>query len=156
MMKTFLMRILFVLVSLCIANAIFPLSYAMSSSFQVEYKASLISYTIGQVVAVNLPNQIFRRWTHSREEDQGETMVYRSDDYPFPPARGREGLEFRENGEFIQYRIGAADVNSAVSGRWSIQGETLIEVRISNQSASSYTLRIVECDDQILKVIKIN
>jgi hypothetical protein len=105
---------------------------------------------------MNLPSQIFRRWTHSREEDQGDTLVYRSDNYQFPPARGREGLEFREDGEFIRYQIGSTDRNSAISGRWSMQESNIVEVHFPNQSISPYTLRILECDEQILKVNKIN
>src|SRR5262249_13361133 len=34
----------------------------------------------------DLPTEIFRKWKHSREEDQGDTLVYRTEGYNFPPA----------------------------------------------------------------------
>ncbi|MEG3960538.1 hypothetical protein QT982_34815 [Microcoleus sp. herbarium2] len=124
----------------------------MSASSQAEHKASITPPTIVQVAAKTLPSQIFRRWTHSHEEDREDILVYRPKDYPFPPARGREGLEFRKNGEFIRYQIGATDRILAVPGRWSIQNTNKVKVRFPNQSVSSYTLTILECDEQILKV----
>jgi hypothetical protein len=148
-----LFRSLIFPISLCI---VLTLLSTITASFAFERNVGIPSPTSIQVVKMNLPRQIFKRWIHSREEDQESILVYRSDDYPFPPARGREGLEFRENGEFIQYRIGAADVNLAVPGRWSTQETSVIEIQLSNQSATSYTLRILECDEQILKVSKTN
>lgn len=35
-----------------------------------------------------------RRWLHSHEEDTADVRVYRPAEYPFPPARGRDGFEF--------------------------------------------------------------
>jgi len=81
---------------------ILSLPHPISASSQVEHNASITPPTIVQVAAKTLPSQIFRRWTHSREEDRADILVYRPKDYPFPPARGREGLEFRKNGEFIR------------------------------------------------------
>lgn len=101
------------------------------------------------VHSMTLPNSIFQHWTHSREEDQSDIQVYRPSDYAFPPARGREGLEFRPNGEFILYQIGATDASHAVSGQWSLQDSNRVEVQLPDQS---YQLAILECDEQILKV----
>lgn len=101
---------------------------------------------------MTLPNTVFRRWIHSHEEDIGDILVYRPIDYPFPPARGREGLEFRENGEFIRYGIGPTDRSLAAPGQWSIQEPNVVQVSFPDQRASSYTLTILECNEQILKV----
>lgn len=144
-----LLRSLF---GLCIFSIILSLPYALSAPLPVEQPASMTPPTIVQVAPMTLPRQIFRRWIHSREEDQADTLVYRPKDYPFPPARGREGLEFRENGEFIRYQIGATDRSLGVPGRWSVNNTNEVEVQFPNQSASSYTLTILECDEQILKV----
>jgi hypothetical protein len=114
--------------------------------------ASASQPAVIQVAQMTLPNPIFKRWTHSREEDQGDVLTYRPSDYPFPPARGREGLEFRQNGEFIRYEIGATDRSLGVAGRWSIQSRNVVRVEFSNQSAPSQTVTILECDDQILKL----
>jgi hypothetical protein len=156
MRESILLRLLFILISLCISSIVFLSPNAMSTPPRVEHNVKFLPPTIIQVITMSLPSQIFRRWTHSREEDQGDILVYRSDNYQFPPARGREGLEFREDGEFIQYRIGSTDRDLAVSGRWSLQETNTVEVHLSNQTTSSYTLRILECDEQILKVNKIN
>jgi hypothetical protein len=101
---------------------------------------------------MTLPSQIFRKWMHSREEDVGDTIVYRPSNYPFPPARGRDGLEFRDSGEFILYQIGAADGSDAVPGRWNVQESNIVQIEFPNKSPSSYRLTILECTDQILKV----
>ncbi|MEG4090704.1 hypothetical protein [Microcoleus sp. Pol12B4] len=152
LMNKRLLRSLSSLIGLYILSIILSLPHAISASSQVEHNASITPLTIVQVAAMTLPSQIFRRWTHSREEDRADILVYRPKDYPFPPARGREGLEFRENGEFIRYQIGATDRSLAVPGRWSIQNTNMVEVQFPNQSVSSYTLTILECDEQILKV----
>ena len=152
LMNKRLLRSLSSLTGLYILSIILSLPHAISASSQVEHNASITPLTIVQVAAMTLPSQIFRRWTHSREEDRADILVYRPKDYPFPPARGREGLEFRENGEFIRYQIGATDRSLGVPGRWSIQNTNMVEVQFPNQSVSSYTLTILECDEQILKV----
>lgn len=139
-------------VGLCILSMTILLPHAMSAPAQIGQNSSINPATIVQVISMNLPNSIFQRWIHSREEDVGDTLVYRPLDYPFPPARGREGLEFRENGEFISYQIGATDRNVGVPGKWRIKETNLVEIQFPNQSDSSYTLTILECNEQILKV----
>ncbi|MBD1910043.1 MULTISPECIES: hypothetical protein [unclassified Leptolyngbya] len=106
-----------------------------------------------QVAVMTLPNPIFRRWVHSREEDQGDIRVYRPITYAFPPARmPRDGLEFRQNGEFIRYQPGPSDRSVPTQGQWRTPTENVVEVQFSEQSATPYRLAIVECDGQILKV----
>jgi hypothetical protein len=139
-------------VGLCILSMTIPLSHAMLAPAQIGQNKSITSATIVQVIPMNLPSSIFQRWIHSREEDVGDILVYRPLDYPFPPARGREGLEFRENGEFILYQIGAADRNVGIPGKWSIKETNVVDIQFPNQAASSYTLTILECNEQILKV----
>ena len=39
-------------------------------------------------------------WLRSPEEETGDVRVYRPEDHPFPPARGREGLTFHSDGRF--------------------------------------------------------
>ena len=116
---------------------------------QAQNSPSLSIPRFLQGASMTLPNPIFQHWTYSREEDQADIRTYRPKDYDFPPARGREGLEFRQNGVFIFYQIGATDASLAVSGRWSLQDSNVVEVQLPNQS---YQLVILECDDQILRV----
>jgi hypothetical protein len=67
------------------------------------------------------------RWTHSFEEDHDGLTVYRRDDFAFPPARGRRGVEFGADGTFTDWLIGRGDAPQADaqgnSGRWSAAGQ---------------------------------
>jgi hypothetical protein len=58
----------------------------------------------------DLPPELFRRWMHSHEEDEGDLRVYRPASYKFPPARGRRGLEFKPDGELVLYGPGRVRV----------------------------------------------
>jgi hypothetical protein len=60
---------------------------------------------------------LYRRWIHAREEDEGDLHVYRPADYDLPPARGRRGIEFRPDGELLVYAPGPADKPVATPGR---------------------------------------
>jgi len=65
------------------------------------------------------PAALFRRWVHVREEDTGGVRVYRPADRPLPPARGRDGIEFRPDGTFADLRPGPTDAPVASVGRWT-------------------------------------
>jgi hypothetical protein len=63
------------------------------------------------------------RWTHSFEEDHDGISVYRPDDFAFPPARGRRGVEFRPDGTLVEWAIGRGDAPEArPGGRWDAAG----------------------------------
>lgn len=71
----------------------------------------------------DLPNEIFKRWTHASEEDANGITVYRTVEFKFPPGHPRDGIEFRRDGIFIDWDIGPADGSSVpVNGRWQIEG----------------------------------
>jgi hypothetical protein len=65
----------------------------------------------------DLPQELFGRWVHVREEDEGDVRVYRPSGSDIPPARGRRGLEFRPGGELLVYGPGPADRPTASPGR---------------------------------------
>ncbi|MGL5080479.1 MAG: hypothetical protein ACRC8A_03245 [Microcoleaceae cyanobacterium] len=140
------------LFGLCLLSMMLPFPHPMSASSQIGHRTNVTPILMVQGDPMTLPNSIFRRWIHSQEEDRGGVMVYRPIDYPFPLARGREGLEFRQNGELIYYQIAPTDGSLAVPGRWSLQAANTVKIQFSNPSISSYTLTILECDEQILKV----
>lgn len=142
----------FSMISLCILSGVLLFPQAVHACEPIESITNLNSHTINQVISMTLPSPIYRRWTHSHEEDQGDIRVYRPSDYPLPLARGREGLEFRENGEFIHYQIGPTDRTLAAPGQWTVKETNIVEIQFPNQSGSSYTLTIMECNEQILKV----
>lgn len=99
-----------------------------------------------------LPPAIFQYWIHSREEDIETVRVYRPSDYEFPPSRGRDGFEFRENGEFIQYGIGPTDRLQRIRGTWTAEGENQIRVSFKADQQESYTIQVVSCDESLLKI----
>ena len=77
---------------------------------------------------------LYRRWVHSREEDEGDLRVYRPAGYDLPPARGRRGIEFRPDGEVLVYGPGPADRPTASPG-------SLDDVEIVSVEADRLTLR---------------
>lgn len=99
-----------------------------------------------------LPEEIFRRWVHSREEDTSDEIVFRPPDYSFPPARGRAGLEFRPNGEFVDLQIAPTDARQAVGGQWQVEQPGRVRVSFEQAGRPPETLDIVEVDDQLLKL----
>jgi hypothetical protein len=70
--------------------------------------------------------------------------VYRRDDFAFPPARGRRGVEFRADGAFTDWLIGRGDAAQAggqgSAGRWSAAGQ------ISRSTGSSGSIVAVTAD----------
>ena len=65
-------------------------------------------------------------WVRSHEEDGPEERVYRRPGYDFPPARGRESIELREDGTLVEGLPGPTDVPAEASGTWQLQAEELV------------------------------
>ncbi len=83
------------------------------------------------------------RWLHSREEDAGSNKVFRPADYPFPPARGREGFELHSDQSLVSIGYGPVDAPTESSGRWELQDEdTLVLHDPTNPAAQRY--KVVE------------
>jgi hypothetical protein len=97
-----------------------------------------------------LPDDLFRRWLHSREEDEGDVQVYRPAGYDLPPARGRRGLEFRPGGELLVIGPGPADKPEDAAGRWEPAGER--RARVSLPSGEAQELEIVSAEPDRLAV----
>ena len=83
-----------------------------------------------------LPTDLFRRWTHAHEEDEGDVRVYRPAGYALPPARGRRGIEFKPDGEVVVYGPGPTDRPQSSSGRWEAAGERRARVSLAHADAS--------------------
>jgi hypothetical protein len=58
---------------------------------------------------------------HSHEEDDGDRVVLRRPDHPFPPARGRVRLTLQPGGEVEAQKPGPDDRPVAAAGTWSPQ-----------------------------------
>jgi hypothetical protein len=67
------------------------------------------------------------QWAHSFEEDGERTLVFRRDDYPFPPARRpREALRLEPDGGARLGRAGPADRREWAAGRWGVEDGRLV------------------------------
>jgi hypothetical protein len=106
----------------------------------------------GDPAAPELPEQIFRRWVRSQEEDTDDELVFRPPDYSFPPARGRAALEFGPGGEFVDLEIAPTDARRAVGGQWEVEEHGRVRVSFEDRARPPETLDIVAVDDQVLKL----
>ncbi|MFE8963546.1 hypothetical protein ACIP17_28125 [Streptomyces iakyrus] len=97
------------------------------------------------------PSGLFRSWLHSYEEDHEDVRVYRPDDFPFPPARGRRGMEFAPDGTFVDHPLGRGDAPGAVPGRWRLVPDRRIELTFDGDRPDR-ELEIVRCDADVLQV----
>ncbi len=98
-----------------------------------------------------VPPALFRAWVHAHEEDTAEGQVYRPADFPLPPSRGRRGFEFGEDGRAVYRGIGATDVPTAITGRWSDEGGRLL-LTFDEERLPPIPLEVVSVDDQRLVV----
>ena len=71
------------------------------------------------------PERVVGSWVHVHEEDSGDEMVFRPADSALPPARGRMGLELREDGTFAEAGLGARDIPEEAVGSWVLEGQTI-------------------------------
>lgn len=99
-----------------------------------------------------LPDELFQKWKHSFEEEEGEVTVYRPNEYDFPLARGREGFEITHNGKFIDFRIGRRGGIESVTGEWREEGPGRIRVSFVDKKESSRVLDIVQVEEGKLKI----
>lgn len=99
-----------------------------------------------------LPACLFRRWTHSFEEDGEGVTVYRPPDHPFPPARGRGGMEFAPDGTFVDRPVGRGDAQDTVAGRWELSEGRRLTVTLPRSGRPDREWEIVHCDARLLKL----
>ena len=67
-----------------------------------------------------------RTWLRSHEEETGDVRVYRPEDHPLPPARGREELTFHSDGRFDYRAPGRAGTET---GTWHEAGDDVLRLR---------------------------
>jgi len=99
------------------------------------------------------PHKLVNHWIHSHEEDEGDQLVYRTEDFDFPPARGRTGLDLSEGGNAIQEGPAPDDRHSERKGKWSLNdiGQLMIEDPSFGQTRA---FEIVELKDDRLVLKK--
>jgi hypothetical protein len=93
------------------------------------------------------PEELFRRWVHIQEQDEGEVRLYVPFEDPAALGRGRDGIEFQADGSVTRYETGASDAPVAVEGRWRCPraGEILTSGP-SGESELSYRLVSVDAN----------
>ena len=96
-----------------------------------------------------LPESIFGRWVHSREEDSAEARVYRPHNFSFPLARSRKAFEIRQDGTFIRHGIGPSDGPHRTVGRWVEQGN---RVEVELEDGGRDVLVVLSCAPDLLKL----
>jgi hypothetical protein len=96
------------------------------------------------------PPGLAQRWAHSFEEDHDGLEVYRPFDYEFPPARGRNGLEFAADGSFTQWGVGRGDAREPVPGQW--QAVDAATVSVTTEQGGEQVLEVVQVTADRLEV----
>lgn len=94
-----------------------------------------------------------RRWIHAHEEDTPDAMVFRPDDYAFPPSRGRLGFELRPDGGYVETAIGPTDRPEEVSGTWTLEDDTIVVTR-NETGEPERRMRVVSATPDRLVVAK--
>jgi hypothetical protein len=94
-------------------------------------------------------------WTHSYEEDQGDILVYRpTHSFAFPPARGRETLEFGEGGVLTELTPGPDDRPRKAVARWTALGMNRFQLG-GTADTPGRVIEVVEHSPEILKIRKV-
>lgn len=111
---------------------------------------------------IELPNEIFRKWGHSFEEDAGSIKVYRPNTFNFPRGRGRAGIEFKRDGTYIDWIIDRTDAQKPISGRWRIEssvmqthsntGQHRIRLSFEGNLRGERIVEITSLDNDVLKL----
>jgi len=94
--------------------------------------------------------QLHGRWMHSFEEDHDGVLVYRPEGYDFPPARGRDGIEFRPDGSYVDWAIGRGDASEPRPGVW--QPAPGGRVQVSTAAGEQRVLEVVRLEPDRLEV----
>jgi len=72
------------------------------------------------------PEVLRRRWVHSHEEDTPGEIVFRPEDFHFPPSRGRRSFELKADGTLVEAGPGPVDRREHRHGVWRLEGDELV------------------------------
>lgn len=98
-----------------------------------------------------VPNLTDRVWLRSREEEVGSVRVYRPEDYPFPPARGRDGVVFHADGGFDYLGPGRGDRPGKDTGTWRPDPSDPSRIT-ANVAGQTIELHVLEVTDEVLRL----
>jgi len=94
---------------------------------------------------------LYKNWVHSHEEDSDSEMVFRPSTYKFPPARGRNSMDLKQDGSLILGGSAADDRKTLTKSKWSIDKNTLI---LNHTSANAQMMKIKSLDGDKLIIEK--
>ncbi len=83
-------------------------------------------------------------WVHSHEEDEPGRKVFRRDDYPFPPSRGRRGYEFHPDGRVVARGPGPDDRTTAAVGTWTLEADGRLVLVLPGAGQAAYQVVALE------------
>lgn len=86
----------------------------------------------------------FQRWYCSREENTAGAIVYRPGNFPFPPTRFREAVEFSLGGSAAYFGLGSDDRRVPITGRWERIDRTVVRTEFADARAPSSEWRLTE------------
>ncbi|WP_338768214.1 hypothetical protein WAF17_07350 [Bernardetia sp. ABR2-2B] len=104
----------------------------------------LVSFTACQTDDI-MKKVIGTTWIRSFEDDKNGTEAYRPETYEFPPARGREGWKFEEDGTLKKQAIAATDGYVGKEGTWTFSNE-------NNQNIIHISLKDIKSSYEIISV----
>jgi hypothetical protein len=97
---------------------------------------------------------LFQHWTHSYEEDKNEMTTYRPASFAFPPSRGREGFEIKEDGTYIRHAIGRADAPEKMMGTWEMKGKNTLIISMTETKIPPFEVKILSVEQNMLTIQK--
>jgi hypothetical protein len=96
--------------------------------------------------------QLEGTWLASQEENHGDTLVYRPNNYRFPPARGRTGFAIKPFGQFEQFDIAPTDGLAGREGTWTAEGDNRLIIHLEDGQTPNYTLEILALKNKVLEL----
>ena len=102
--------------------------------------------------AIPTPQQLEGTWLTSREENSGDTLVFRPNTYTFPPSRGRTGFAIKPFGRFEQFDIAPTDGLATRPGTWTADGPTRLRIHLTDGRQPDFTYEILSLQNKVLKL----
>jgi hypothetical protein len=85
-------------------------------------------------------------WVRSHEEDTEIGRVYRPAMFPFPPSRGREAFQLKEDHSYMKADIGASDGTVETFGTWDIAQDDEFRIIFHAECGTVMVIQVVEVD----------
>ncbi len=96
---------------------------------------------------------LYRDWTHSHEEDEGNKMIYRPSTFDFPLSRGRMEIRLGANGSCTFLDIARGDGSESKTCTLSENSDAL-KIVIDYPEGWVRTLQVVSVDEEKLVVVE--